>query len=108
MQCGSLQLTIEKEKYPEIGRSNMFIGNYLRFFWLCEEREYERVTDEMLAYFSKMAQETGTLWEHDKPKSSCNHGFASSIGAILLNCLCGLKTIKNGKRKPVYRRHALE
>lgn len=71
---------------PQIGRSNMFIGNYLRFFWLCEEREYERVTDEMLAYFSKMAQETGTLWEHDKPQASCNHGFASVAAVLLSRC----------------------
>ena len=73
----------------EIGRSNMFIGNYLRFFWLCEEGKYERVLTEMLEYFATMARETGTLWEHDSPQASCNHGFASVAAVLILRCTLG-------------------
>jgi len=71
--------------YSEIERSNAFIGNYLRFFWLDQLGEYERIKDECLEYFLSMAQKTGTLWEHDSPKASCNHGFASAAAYLLRN-----------------------
>lgn len=91
--------------YPEIGRSNMFIGNYLRFFWLCDEKEYARVMKEMLEYFYAMAEKTGTLWEHDRAKSSCNHGFASVAAVLMLRCLVGYKTVENGV--PVFEKEGL-
>ena len=86
-----------KSYLPQIGRSNMFIGNYLRFFWLCEEGEYARVLKEMLEYFATMARETGTLWEHDSPAASCNHGFASVAAMLVLRCTVGFDTVKNGR-----------
>ena len=86
--------------YPEIGRSNMFIGNYLRFFWLCETGEYDRVINESLKYFAAMAEKTGTLWEHDRPSASCNHGFTSVAAVLLLKCALGYKTVIDGK--PVF------
>lgn len=84
-------------KYPEIGKSNVFIGNYLRLFWLCEIGEFERALDESVEYFCMMAEKTGTLWEHDSPVASCCHGFASVIAVIILNCVCGYKGVKGGK-----------
>ncbi len=88
---------LRKEQYPEIGRSNMFIGNYLRFFWLCEVGEYDKVIEECLEYFSKMAEKTGTLWENDKATCSCNHGFASCAAPLLLRCVVGYDGVDNGK-----------
>ena len=44
-----------------------------------------------------MAQETGSLWEHDLPTASCNHGFASVIAVILISALLGYKTVENGE-----------
>ena len=85
------------EAYPEIGRSNMFIGNYLRFFWLCEIEEYTKVIDECLEYFKNMADRTGTLWEHDQATASCNHGFASVAAVLLLRCLIGYIGVKDNK-----------
>ena len=82
--------------YPEIGRSNMFIGNYLRFFWLCDEGEYDRVLDECAEYFSGMAEKTGTLWEKDTDDASCNHGFASVASVVLARCLTGYIVTKDG------------
>ena len=82
--------------YPNVGKSNMFIGNYLRLFWLCSQGEYDKVILESVEYFSRMASKTGTLWEHDRPGSSCNHGFASVIAVIMLRCLCGYLDVKNG------------
>lgn len=83
--------------YPEIGRSNMFIGYYLRFFWLCEEKEYERVVKEIKFSLQDMVKETGTLWEHCEPQASCNHGFSSVTAVLLLKCLFGYIGMKNGQ-----------
>lgn len=88
------------DTYEKIGKSNMFIGNYLRFLWLCDAGEYDRVLDECLAYFSSMAQTTGTLWENDTPSASCDHGFASCAAVIILRCLTGYETVINGN--PVF------
>ena len=85
------------DAYPEVGRSNMFIGNYLRFFWLTDIGEHGRVLDECTDYFAKMAAETGTLWEHDRPTASCNHGFTSVAAVILLRCTVGYTTVRDGK-----------
>jgi len=75
----------------------MFIGNYLRFIWLNSIGEEARVAEECLSYFSDMTSLTGTLWEHDSPRASCNHGFASCIAVILLRALVGYVGTKNGK-----------
>lgn len=87
---------LRTDAYPAIGKSNMFIGNYLRFFWLAGIGEYDRVLHESLEYFSVMAEKTGTLWENDKPSASCNHGFASVAAVLLLRCLVGYETTENG------------
>lgn len=87
---------LRKDAYPEVGRSNMFIGNYLRFFWLCNEGEYQRVIRESLDYFSKMADQTGTLWENGSAVASCNHGFASVAAVLMLRCMTGYRTVENG------------
>ena len=86
-----------EDRYPEIGRSNMFIGNYLRFFYLADVGEYDRVITECLEYFKKMEERTGTLWELDSPTASCCHGFTSVAAEILLRCAIGYKTVKGGK-----------
>ena len=90
------------DKYPEVGRSNMFIGNYLRFMWLLSIGQNERMLDECVEYFSKMANTTGTLWEHDRATASCNHGFASSAAALILEALIGYKTVIEGK--PIFKK----
>ena len=83
--------------YPQVGKSNMFIGYYLRLFWLLEENENQRVLDETLQIFYPMAMLTGTLWEHNDSHASCNHGFTSVIAVVLLRALVGFKEIKDGK-----------
>ena len=74
-----------KNKYNDIARSNSFIGNYLRFLWLNENGENERIKKEAIDYFYNMASYSGTLWEKSVPNASCNHGFASSIAPILIS-----------------------
>lgn len=72
-----------REGFEYVGKSNAFIGNYLRLFWLLEQKEYDMVLNESVEYFYEMSQKTNTLWEHDLPKASCNHGFASVIALIV-------------------------
>lgn len=85
--------------YPYVGKSNMFIGNYLRFFYLNSIGEYNRVVTECLDYFAIMAEKTGTLWEHDTSHASCNHGFASVAAPVLLKSLVGFDGVQDGKPK---------
>lgn len=86
-----------KQGFQFVGKSNVFIGYYLRLFWLLTEKEYDMVLNEAVEYFYTMAKQTGTLWEHDLATASCNHGFTSAIAVILLNALIGYKTVENGK-----------
>lgn len=76
-----------KVGFDYVGKSNVFIGNYLRLFWLYEQKEYDMVLSESVEYFHEMSKKTGTLWEHDQAKASCNHGFASVIAVLLLRVL---------------------
>ena len=76
-----------KDGFDYVGKSNAFIGNYLRLFWLDGRKEYALVLNEAVEYFYEMAQKTGTLWEHSQAEASCNHGFASVIAVLLLRAL---------------------
>lgn len=79
-----------------IGKSNVFIGYYLRFMILKEMNDYDRIIDEAVKLFAPMAKETKTLWENDSPSASCNHGFASVIA-----CLITESVIKSDKKRGV-------
>ena len=37
--------------FDYVGKSNVFIGNYLRLFWLHERKEYDMVLSESVEYF---------------------------------------------------------
>lgn len=79
-----------------IGKSNVFIGYYLRLMNLCAHGEYNRVIEESEKLFGKMAETTGTFWENDSPTASCDHGFASVIAVYLLESVFGYKGVKDG------------
>jgi len=66
-------------KWQEIYPSNAFIGNYLRLELLSNAEIYDKLESDICGYFDYMAKRTGTLWEHDSIKASCNHGFASHV-----------------------------
>ena len=76
-----------KTGFEYVGESNVFIGDYLRLFWLYEQKEYDMLLSESVEYFYEMSIRTGTLWEHDLAKASCNHGFASVIAVLLVYAL---------------------
>ncbi|MBR3767027.1 MAG: family 78 glycoside hydrolase catalytic domain [Clostridia bacterium] len=69
----------EKNNYPDIPRSNAFIGNYLRLFILFEDGEYDKLREEIESFFLPMAEKTGTIWENMTDYASCCHGFASHV-----------------------------
>lgn len=78
--------------YPHIFPSNMLIGNQFRFSLLFRYADKEQFLSELKNYYLPMANLTGTLWEHDTNKRSCNHAFTShllcwlyALGMIKLN-----------------------
>ncbi|MCR5751787.1 MAG: hypothetical protein K6G91_07485 [Kiritimatiellae bacterium] len=72
-----------KGLYKEVWPSNAFIGNLLRLILLERYGRSAQVAREIRGYYLKMAETTGTLWEHDRPEASCNHGFASYLAILL-------------------------
>jgi len=72
-----------KGLYKEVWPSNAFIGNLLRMIVLKREGCDAQVSREIRGYYLKMAEATGTLWEFDSPKASCNHAFASYLAILL-------------------------
>ncbi|MGB1129714.1 MAG: hypothetical protein ACPG4K_06675, partial [Haloferula sp.] len=83
----------ETMAHPEIFPCNQLPGNMLRIEILSRHRETARIHDEALGYWQMMAKTTGTLWEHDKPQASCNHGFASHAAVVLRRDILGLREI---------------
>jgi len=72
---------------------NAFIGNYLRMEILSRYHWHKALLSEIEEGFLTMAITTGTLWEHTKPTASCNHGFASHAGYVLLRDFGGIRRI---------------
>jgi alpha-L-rhamnosidase len=79
--------------HPEIFPCNQLPGNMLRIEILSRHGETARIHDEALGYWQMMAETTGTLWEHDKPQASCNHGFAAHAAVVLRRDVLGLRQI---------------
>ncbi|MBQ7335320.1 MAG: hypothetical protein IJW92_02470 [Clostridia bacterium] len=69
----------QNNRYPEIYFSNAFIGNYLRLELLSRAGLLEKLEENIRGYFDYMAKRTGTLWEFDSTRASCDHGFASHV-----------------------------
>lgn len=78
----------EKNKImPEVEYANALMGVYMRLELLLKWGEKEKLLSEIKQYFGGMAEITGTLWEHNKPCASLNHGFASFAGVVIQNLL---------------------
>lgn len=88
--------------YPQVYKSNAFIGNFLRLELIRRDGRLKELVGESIEYFEYMAKRTGTLWEYDAPTASCNHGFASYVACMIAEGLTGyVGTDKN--HKPVFR-----
>ena len=78
------EFTPNRTIYPEIEKVNAFMGMYLRMELLKEWGEKNILIKEIKDFFAHMESKTGTLWEHKEPNGSLSHGFASYVGALLL------------------------
>ncbi len=61
----------------ELECAGLLYGILLRFDLLQRHGDQEQLLREVREVFGGQASLTGTLWEHTKGFSSCNHGFAS-------------------------------
>lgn len=78
-------------EYKDVYPSNAFVGNYLRLELLLQDGEYRQVLAECRAFFTQMAELTGTLWEHSRLNASLDHGFASVAANYILESTSHLK-----------------
>ncbi len=85
-------------RHPEIGAANAFIGYYLRLEILSRAGLARQALGEATGYFLHMAERTGTLWEHDGPRASCDHGFAAHVIRLLYRDALGLAHIDTARR----------
>jgi alpha-L-rhamnosidase len=76
--------------HPEVHPANAFVGHQLRFELLSREARGSQILAEAVDTWLPMADRTGTLWEHDAPHASCNHGFASHAAHVLSRDVLGL------------------
>ena len=90
-----LRFGVADQTSPKVWKSNMFIGYVLRLEVLYREKKYDLIVKECKKEFLPMVNQTGTIWEHFEPHSSCNHGFGSIVGAILAK---SIEKINKGKR----------
>lgn len=82
----------DEKVWPQVYRSNAFIGNYLRLEIMLRYGYHSRVLRDCRAFFTGMAQLTGTLWEHSRigTDASLNHGFASVAAVYIDECVRAL------------------
>lgn len=80
---------------PEVGKPNVMYGVYMRIDLLMRMGERRKVLDECLRVFGKMAERTGTLWEHNSISASCDHGFASYAARWLVWSLTGCDVLRD-------------
>ena len=79
----------ESKVYPNVSKSNAFIGNYLRLETMLRIGYKKEVLSDCENFFTYMAETTGTLWEHVNTGSgaSLDHGFASVAAYYIYKCL---------------------
>ena len=93
--------------YPNVYKSNVINGYYLRLFILLENNEIELVKREVVDYFYKMANITGTIWEHDSTFASLNHGLTSIVLNIICQIYFGLVSIDFNLKEIILKREVL-
>ena len=88
----------EAKVYPDIVKSNSFIGNMLRMEILSRFNLCSQILDESVSFLLYMAEKNGTLWEHVNVRASLNHGFASHIIHTLYRDILGIYTVSVSER----------
>lgn len=80
-------------KWKEIWPANFIFGTCLRLELLSRDGRGAQIYREVRDYFLQMAEKTGTLWEHNDPRASCCHGFASIASEYLFRDVLGVRRI---------------
>ncbi len=88
-----------EKTHPGVYPANAFIGNYLRMEVLSFNGYRKQVINEIKDYFDYMALRTGTLWESDTTRSSCNHAFASHVVRFIFRDCLGISEIDEINKK---------
>ncbi|MCQ2399874.1 MAG: hypothetical protein MJ072_05155, partial [Clostridia bacterium] len=78
------------EHYPDIDKANIITGLMQRITLLIDNGENDLAVKELKEIYGVMARSTSTLWEHTKPKASCNHTIASYGAYLLVRAMTGL------------------
>jgi len=87
--------------YPNVYKSNVFPGDFLRLTILNKRSYFKLVLKETIEYFYKMAVKSGTLWEHDDIHASLNHAITSYIINMVFEANFGLNRIDK-QTKTIY------
>ena len=80
-------------RHPDVPVANAFIGYYLRLELLSQAKRRAQELKEIKGTFAKMAERTGTLWEHDNEGASGCHAFAAHVAVSLVRDILGLAEI---------------
>jgi len=83
----------EKNPYPWMSFANIFIANHIRLETLSRAGLDRQVVSEVKGYFGYMAKLTGTLWENNTARSSCNHAVSSHAAVLMFRHALGIKAI---------------
>ncbi len=97
----------DKTVYPNVPKSNMFIGNYLRLEILRRARSYEKIVETCVHYLLIQAKYTDSLWENRclqddlqyRHSGCCVHGFAAAAGNYLTEALTGFRGFSSPKKE---------
>ncbi len=90
-------------EWPEVALSRPFIGNQLRLDILSREGLVAQALEECRDYLLYMADRTGTLWEMQDQRASCNHGFASHCAHFLMRDILGLRRVDTVNKRVLLR-----
>jgi len=85
-------------RHPDVPVANAFMGYYLRLELLSRAGLRIRELEEIKGMFAKMAEKTGSLWEHDNEGASGCHAFASQVAVLLMRDALGLAEIDYRKK----------
>ncbi len=70
--------------FPEhIEPKNAFIGLYVRLLALLKHGRRDTLERDVIGFFGKMNEKTGTLWEALRTNASLDHGFASFVVLVI-------------------------
>ena len=94
---------VAKGRWKRIWPSNFIFGTCLRLELLSRDGRGAQIYREVRDYFLKMAETTGTLWEHGDTRASCCHGFASIAVEYLIRDVLGYNGLDPATGQPIVR-----